>query len=127
MCTGVVSGARGRFPRSVEAVFPFYCAELRSTRSRPTGWALGAPQAYKWSLKGDSKPLYEANDIKKACSGSEQSPNYPKPFGNQLEPPKYAQNLQNRSKIEDFAKSSWNLTTIGLRVQEHHGAVTRAE
>ena len=71
-----------------------------NTRSRPTGWALGAPQAYKWSLKGDSKPLYETNDINKACSGSEQSPNYPNPFGNQLEPLKYAQNLQIDRKLK---------------------------
>ena len=74
-------------------------------------------EAYKHSLNGAPKPLwgnYCANNITHACHSSEQSPNYPKPSGNQLEPPKYAQNLQNRSKIEDFAKSSWNLTTIGL-------------
>ena len=73
------------------------------TRFRPTGWVLGAPQAYKWSSKDDL-----SFHITQACRGSEQSPNYPKPAGNQLEPPKYIQNLQNQPEIEDFAKSSWN-------------------
>ena len=66
---------------------------------------------------GDSKPLRDNHvpkDINQACHDSKQSPNHPKTAKNHLEPPKDVQNLQNRSKIEDFMKSSWNLTILDI-------------